>query len=169
LPTPVDAGSYELSVGEAGGLLGSWSVVGTVSIGDESEAAFPVPASLVGWRVPPTAAPGGVLRVELVWRALGKIDAYYSVYVKLLDEEGNAVTGWDGQPRDGQAPTLLWVPGETIDDVVSLTVPGDLPPGDYALVAGMYRAEDLARCLTLDADGQPVAEVFLGTVRAESQ
>ena len=169
LPAPAESASYELSLGKAGGVLGSWSVVGAVSVGDESEAAFPVPASLVAWRVPPTATPGGTVKVELVWRALGKIDAYYSVYVKLLDEEGNAVTGWDGQPRGGQAPTLLWVPGETIDDVVSLALPGDLPPGDYHLVAAMYRAEDLARCLTLDADGRPVPEVSLGIVHLESQ
>ena len=166
---PADRGSYELAIGEDSGLLGSWSAVGTVSVGDESETAFPVPASLVNWHVPPTAASGGTLQVDLVWRALGKIDAYYSVYVKLLDEEGNAVTGWDGQPQDGQAPTLLWVPGETIDDVVSLSVPGDLLPGEFRVVVGMYRAEDLARCLTLDAAGRPVAEVFLGTVHLESQ
>ena len=32
-------------------------------------------------------------------KALGKIDAYYSTYVKLLDAEGNAIAGWDGQPE----------------------------------------------------------------------
>jgi hypothetical protein len=79
------------------------------------------------------------------------------------------VTSWDGQPCDGQAPTLLWVPGETVDDVVSLAVPDDLQPGDYSVVVGMYRAEDLARCLTLDAAGRPVAEVSLGTTHVESQ
>jgi hypothetical protein len=168
-PAPADPGSHELSIAESGGLLGRWSAVGTVLVGEGAETALPVPASLVDWRVPPTAAPGGILQVDLVWRALGKIDAYYSVYVKLLDREGSAVTSWDGQPCDGQAPTLLWVPGETVDDVVSLAVPDDLQPGDYSVVVGMYRAEDLARCLTLDAAGRPVAEVFLGTVHIESQ
>jgi len=99
--------------------------------------------------------------------ALGKIDAYYSIYVKLLDGEGNAVAGWDGQPRNGEAPTLVWVPGETIEDLVTLTVPGDAPAGEYAVEVGMYRAVDLARCLTLDQDGVPVKHVILGTVRVE--
>ncbi|MCL7452218.1 MAG: hypothetical protein M8467_04125 [Anaerolineae bacterium] len=166
---PADPGSYELSIAENGGLLGSWSSTGKVLVGDGAGIDFPVPASLVDWRVPQAAAPGEVLQVDLVWRALGKIDAYYSVYVKLLDAEGNVVTSWDGQPRDGQAPTLLWVPGEHIDDVVSLAVPGDLGPGDYGLVTGMYRAEDLAGCLTLDAAGRPVAEIFLGTIRVGTQ
>ncbi|MGC9335738.1 MAG: hypothetical protein ACP5JJ_16445, partial [Anaerolineae bacterium] len=169
LPAPVDPGSYELTLAAPDGLLGTWSSTGTVLVGGEADAAFPVPISLVDWRIPPTADPGGPLQVDLVWRALGKIDAYYSVYVKLLDAEGHVLDSWDGQPRDGQAPTLLWAPGETIDDVVTLAVPGGLPWGDYVVVAGMYRAEDLARCLTLDAVGQPTAEVFLGTVRIGSQ
>jgi hypothetical protein len=164
-PAPGDPGSYELFLAASDGLLGTWSSKGTVLLGDEADAAFPVPISLVDWRVPPAGDPGAPLRVDLVWRALGKIDAYYSVYVKLLDAEGHALDSWDGQPRDGQAPTLLWVPGETVDDVVTLAVPGGLASGDYAVVAGMYRAEDLARCLTLDAGGRPTAEVLLGTVR----
>ena len=103
--------------------------------------------------------------MTLVWRALGKIDAYYSVYIKLIDEDGRTVVGWDGQPQQGQAPTLVWRPGESIEDMVMLDLPADAPPGEYRLVAGMYRAGDLARCLTLDAEGQPVDQVFLGTVR----
>jgi hypothetical protein len=166
---PAQPGTYELAIAESNGRLGTWSAVGTVSVGDSAELAFPVPASLIDWRVPPTAVAGQPLQVDLFWRALGKIDAYYSMYVKLLDGQGNAVSSWDGQPRDGQAPTLLWVPGETVEDVINLAVPGDLQPGDYRVVVGMYRAEDLARCLTLDAAGRPVAEVSLGTTHVESQ
>jgi hypothetical protein len=167
LPAPEPAGVYRLSLAAAGGPLGRWAWQGTVEMGDAGDSAFPVPVRLDGWTVPAAARPGGPLQVDLTWLALGKIDAYYSVYVKLLDGEGNAVAGWDGQPRDGQAPTLLWTPGEAVDDRVTLDVPAGLSPGEYRLVAGMYRAEDLARCLTLDEEGQPVAQVTLGTVRVE--
>jgi hypothetical protein len=54
-----------------------------------------------------------------------------------------------------------------IDDVVTLRVPADIPPGDYIVAVGMYRAEDLAQALTLNGDGEPVARVVLGTVRVE--
>jgi hypothetical protein len=103
--------------------------------------------------------------VELTWRALGKIDAYYSIYVKLLDKEGNAIAAWDGQPGNGQAPTLQWIPGETVEDAVTLTLPANASPGDYLVEVGMYRAADLARCLTLDEDGTPVGQIALGIVR----
>ncbi len=107
------------------------------------------------------------VEVNLTWRALGKIDAYYSEYVKLLDSTGRVLAGWDGQPQDGAAPTLLWVPGERIEDRVILTVPADTPAGDYTVEAGLYRAEDLTRCLTFDAQGQLVDRWVLGTVRIE--
>jgi hypothetical protein len=152
---------------EQDGPLGSWIAEGTVEVGDLGDSTFPVPAQLVEWSVPPEAHSGHPLQVDLTWRALGKIDAYYSIYVKLIDAGGNAVTGWDGQPRDGGAPTLLWTPGETIDDSVALPVPAGIPPGQYTVEAGMYRAEDLAPALTLNADRALVERLVLGTVRIE--
>jgi hypothetical protein len=165
LEAPAVAGTYQLSLAEEGGPLGAWSAAGTVEVGAQGDDAFPVPARLEDWDLPATARPGEPLTVDLTWRALGKIDAYYSVYVKLLDAGGNAVASWDGQPRDGAAPTLLWVPGETVEDRVILGIPANAAPGDYLLEVGMYRAADLARCLTLDGDGVPVDRVVLGILQ----
>ena len=172
LSAPVRHGQYTLSLESVGpvsnlpnGPLGAWSAQGAVAVGEQGDDAFPVPARLEAWDFPATVRPGDPLAVHLTWRALGKIDAYYSVYVKLLDGEGRAVAGWDGQPQAGDAPTLLWVPGETVEDQITLAVPADAPPGAYTLEVGMYRASDLARCLTLDADGAPLERVTLGAVR----
>ena len=167
LTAPVTPGAYHVSVAEQDGPLGAWSSVGVVEVGDQGDEAFPVPARLEAWDVSPSTHPGDALPVRLSWRALGKIDAYYSIYVKILDAQGNAVVSWDGQPRDGEAPTLLWVPGETVEDVVTLEVPAGAPPGDYSVEAGMYRAKDLVSCLTLNQEGVPIDRVILGTVRIE--
>jgi hypothetical protein len=168
LSAPAGAGPYTLSLDGAGGPLGAWSIAATIEVGQQGAATgFPVPVRLEAWSVPDTARAGNTLAVDLTWRALGKIDAYYSTYVKLLDKDSQAVAGWDGQPRDGQAPTLLWVPGQTIDDTIVLDIPADLSPGDYAVEAGMYRATDLARCLTLDAGGAPLERLILGAVHIE--
>jgi hypothetical protein len=167
LEAPAVPNTYQLSLSEEGGPLGTWSAAGTVEVGAQGDDAFPVPARLEDWGLPATVRPGEPLTVDLAWRALGKIDAYYSVYVKLLDGGGNAIASWDGQPRDGAAPTLLWVPGETVEDRVILGIPGNATPGDYLVEVGMYRAADLARCLTLNGDGVPVDRVVLGTVRVE--
>lgn len=167
LEAPGSKGTYHLTLSEERGPLGTWSLEGWVEVGDEGDTAFPVPARLGGWALPAVAKRGDSLDVHLTWNALGKLDAYYSVFVKLLDGEGNAIASWDGEPRNGELPTLLWVPGESIEDVVTLKVPADAPPGEYAAVAGMYRAEDLARCLLLDGEGSLVGSVALGTVQVE--
>jgi len=153
--------------GEHGGPLGDWLLAGAVEVGEEADIDFPVPVRLESWGLPPEARPGEALPVDLVWHALGKIDAYYSVYVKLLDIGGNVIAGWDGQPRDGAAPTLLWVPGERVEDRVILDIPAGTPPGEYSVEVGMYRAQDLARCLTLNEEGLPVGSINLGGVRLQ--
>jgi hypothetical protein len=164
LMAPSIAGAYRLSLTGQAGPLGSWSATGQIQVGNQATESFPIPAQLVSWSLAASVRASEELRVELIWRALGKIDAYYSLYVKLIDGEGNAVAGWDGQPLNGQAPTLLWLPGETITDVVHLGIPSDTPPGDYTAEAGMYRATDLSRCLTLNEEGVPLDRILLGTV-----
>lgn len=164
LSAPSEPGDWRLSMGGEDGPLGRWRAAGMVRVGKEADGDFPVPARLVSWTVPERAAPGEPVAVSLTWRALGKIDAYYSVYVKLLNATGQVLTGWDGQPQNGQAPTLLWVPGQSIADEISLTIPEGAAPGDYRVEVGMYRAEDLARCLTLNEAGEPVERLLLGVI-----
>jgi hypothetical protein len=171
VPLAVDApsvpGAYKVAVAGIRWSGGEWHAADDVIVrpGPADGTPFPVPARLASWSMPATAAAGQDLPVDLTWQALGKIDAYYSIYVKLLDGAGDAVAAWDGEPGAGTLPTLLWVPGETVADRVVLQVPGGLAPGDYRVEVGMYRAADLARCLTLDGEGRPIPSVILGTVR----
>jgi hypothetical protein len=161
LTAPAEPGSYRLTIGERDGILGGWTAEGTVEVGDQADNAFPVPVQLAALTAPTTVRPGNSLPVSLTWQALGKIDAYYSTYVKLLDVQGNVIAGWDGQPQSGQAPTLTWVPGETVTDTISLPIPAGALPGEYTIEVGMYRAEDMARCLLLGADGELLDRVVL--------
>jgi hypothetical protein len=167
LEAPAEPGMYRLRIQGRDGTLGEWSGAGMVEVGDQADNSFPVPVRLAAWSVPSTARAGQPLEVNLQWLALDRINAYYSVYVKLLDPAEHQVAGWDGQPRDGEAPTGSWLADQVIDDVVTLRIPADIPPGDYIVAVGMYRAEDLVPALTLNGDGEPVARVVLGTVRVE--
>lgn len=165
---PEAAGSYRLDVRADGpdGPLGDWQAEGEVQVGDSGDPDHPVPARLEAWEFPATVRAGQALAVRLEWRALGKIDSYYSVYVKLLDGQGQPVTGWDGQPVNGRAPTLEWQPKQRIEDTITLDVPAGTPPGEYTLEVGMYHAEDLARCLLMDGLVM-VDRVVLGSVQVE--
>ncbi|MBN1659254.1 MAG: hypothetical protein JXA93_12675 [Anaerolineae bacterium] len=167
IEAPAVPGAYRVALAGTQWSDGAWSAAGDVVLGAgrQAGAAFPIPARLAAWSLPGEIRAGEDLEVDLTWQALGKINAYYSIYVKLFDAAGNAVVGWDGEPGNGAQPTLLWVPGEMVEDHVTLQVPAGLEAGEYRVEVGMYRAADLARCLTLDRDGRLIHSITLGTVR----
>lgn len=129
-------------------------------------SGFPVPARLVqatlGRRY---YHPGDTVHLSLRWRALGKIDAYYSAFAAVVDKDGHTVARQDGEPQQGRRPTLLWAPGEEIPDEYALTLPPDLSPGRYTVEVGLYRAGDLAPAMTLNEQGLPVPKIIVDTIK----
>jgi hypothetical protein len=166
LPAPAASGQYTLTLRLDDPTLGRLEDSGTVQVAEQAEPPpQPIPARLVAWGMDKAAYQAGeTVHVSLRWRALGKIDAYYSLFVRLVDSAGQAVAQQDGQPQGGQAPTLLWVPGEEIDDAWALPLPATTPLGRYTLEVGFYNASDLAPRPTLDATGQPMWPLALGTI-----
>ena len=88
---------------------------------------------------PPISKAGQVVTVTLRWRALGQPDADYTVFVHLLDGDGNRLAQHDGQPLGGNWPTRFWAPEETLVDQHFLKLPADSPPGPYHLGVGLYQ------------------------------
>jgi len=106
-------------------------------------------------------APGETMSVALMWHALNKIDAYYSVSVRLVDAHGNKVVAHDRQP---EPPTLLWRPETNVRDQFELVLPDTLAPGEYRVQVKMYQAEQGVDALLLDEDNRPREVVTLGYV-----
>lgn len=81
------------------------------------------------------------LVVDLYWEGLAAAPVDYAVFVHLLRDDGGAVSfiaGSDAQPCANSYPTSRWAIGAILHDRVSLSLPPDLPPGDYELNVGMY-------------------------------
>lgn len=103
--------------------------------------------------------PGQTLHVLLEWESLVPIEENYKVFVQLVDTPVPYLRaqGDDKAPLRGSAPTLLWFPrwrrGTAMPDKYELEVPGDLPPGDYALVVGMYGFSTGKRIQSVMPDG----------------
>lgn len=95
-----------------------------------------------------------IVNLKLYWRANSIPAADYTVFVHLVDSDGNLAAQADSPPAGGAYPTSLWDPGEIIVDERRLS---DLPPGRYTLQVGLYRPDTGERL--------PVAGVADGAVR----
>ncbi len=133
--------------------LGPLAVTQTERVFTPPPVARPVGASfggeiaLLGY----TLGEDGTL--ELVWRAEAQPAADYTVFVHVLRPDGTCCA-WqaDAMPRGGSYPTSRWRPGEVVTDPYAIALPPDLPPGEYPVEVGLYRAETGAR-LPVVVDG----------------
>ena len=101
---------------------------------------------LAGYRLVPEAPhPGDLLTLSLYWQPQAMPTEDYTVFVQLLDLEGQVVAQGDGPPRAGQYPTSWWTAGEIIADTHIIPLPPSLPAGEYRLLVGLYRLVDGTR------------------------
>ncbi len=78
------------------------------------------------------------MTVNLYWQTDAPLSTPYKVFLQLLTADNLVVVQSDLVPAIGQRPTTGWLPNEIISDTHSLSLPADLPLGDYHLIAGLY-------------------------------
>ncbi len=81
---------------------------------------------------------GGTVTLSLDWQALSSSSEDYSVFVHLVDSEGQVLAQTDGYPANDSRPSSQWVTGERILDEREIDLPADLPAGEYELLLGWY-------------------------------
>jgi 4-amino-4-deoxy-L-arabinose transferase-like glycosyltransferase len=131
-------------------------IVMAVSFGDQ--------AQLVGLDLPRRRVKAGEeLPLTLYWQALNSFDKNWTVFVHLLDQDGQIVSQQDQIPGGGQFPTTGWVPGEFLTDPYNLRIPADTPPGQaaYHLEIGLYDANDFSRLPVIEAGEIAGDHIFL--------
>jgi len=82
--------------------------------------------------------PGSAVDLTLRWQTQYTMTDGYSVFMNIVDAQGNFVAQLDAVPADGVRPTPSWLPGETIIDRHVLMLPITAAPGDYRLLVGLY-------------------------------
>ena len=90
---------------------------------------------------PTSVKAGDTLSVTLVWQAVRLPAADYTVFVHLQDAGRHIVAQADSPPQAGAYPTSFWDANETVVDDHTLSLPDDLPVGDYTVVVGLYRPD----------------------------
>jgi hypothetical protein len=80
------------------------------------------------------------LRLMLCWRALSTLTRDYTLFVHVVDAQGNIVAQRDQQPLGGVRPTSRWVPSEVLVDFIELSVPAEATGDRYQSKVGWYDA-----------------------------
>lgn len=110
---------------------------------------------LIGYETTPIE--GNTLGVTLYWNALNPPKESDTVFLHLLDSEGKLVAQSDVLPAQGLFPTSVWQPGDIVLSWHQLNLPDGLPPGEYTMLAGLYRSPDNIRLPVLDSKGEPLS------------
>ncbi|MBI3538490.1 MAG: hypothetical protein HY070_13150 [Chloroflexi bacterium] len=105
-----------------------------------------------------TLARDEMLVVLLYWRARGRIEKDYTVFVHLVDAQGKQIAGRDSPPRNGDAPTREWKLNALVVDPILISIPRAAAPGAYRVEIGMYYLPTLERLQFFDAQGQLIAD-----------
>ncbi len=99
----------------------------------------------MGYTQPDTAVGGQSIDITLQWQATATPSQDYTIFFQLLDPTQTYLLGADSPPLNGDYPTSLWRAGDTITESRTLTLPANLPAGDYWLATGLYDPASGAR------------------------
>ncbi len=113
---------------------------------------------LVGYDLIARAEPGAPINLTLYWQPAGPTDIHYSVFVHLIDHQGNILAQDDREPADGDHPTTSWLAGETVADAHAFPFPPTEATGPFGLEVGLYDPLTGRRLPFIDDAGNILAD-----------
>ncbi|MBN1285686.1 MAG: glycosyltransferase family 39 protein [Anaerolineae bacterium] len=125
-----------------------------ITLEPAAESDFPNPASinfggkaeLAGYALDARrAAPGDTLTLTLYWRALSTMDANYTVFAHVVGADTHIWANgdaWPTGPGGDVIATAAWQPGDIIEDVHTLALDPNTPPGVYPIEIGFFVQND---------------------------
>ena len=112
---------------------------------DHAVAHWPnLPLQLVDAKIDDEA---GVPVLNLDWWIGGPIDPNQTVFVHVLDGNGQTVAQVDDEPIGGYTPFSLWPQGTRLSERRPLLALPSLSAGNYTVVVGLYDRNSLQRTL----------------------
>jgi hypothetical protein len=147
------------------GLLGLVSMSGVTQ---RSVAPTPIDADFAGVRLEAShvadAHAGDLAAVRLFWTAHGPAEELIA-FVHIVDGNGAVVAQHDGPLAGKYLPATRRPPGLVFEEVQQIPLPADLPPGDYALKAGVYRPGQVDTPVVATGTAEPRVDAGTLTVR----
>lgn len=130
----------------------------------QAQTAAPPPQTATGYRLGAvirlngytlTPQPDGQTTLTLQWESTAVTPTSWTVFVHVLDAAGNVVAQADHLPQGGEYTTNWWLPGDVVDDTV--TLPLDTAVANVAISVGLYDPQTGTRLTVVDAGGTAVA------------
>jgi len=107
-----------------------------------------------------SARPGEEMMVTLYWKAKqAPLPINYQVFVHLLAADGRLVAQSD-KLNPGEFPTRRWNTDKYVRDQHQITLPDDLPPGQYTLSTGLWVKFEGWRLPLVDESGQQLDDHY---------
>jgi Protein of unknown function (DUF1616)/Dolichyl-phosphate-mannose-protein mannosyltransferase len=129
-------------------------------------------ASLLSASTPPPVIPaGGLLPLQLVWRAEQPTSTRYKVFVHVIDAGGKAVAQYDDEPMAGLRPTTSWRTGDQTSDRIGIWLPLNIQAGRYQVAVGMYDMVDGLRLAAFEPNGSHIVNdaIPIGEITVAAQ
>ena len=132
-----------------------------VTLGDASSTQV----TILGWQLlsGSTPEPGGRVRVRLYWQAVGQIDEELHSIVHLYTPSLQRSWAVKNVGIGGRPDSQWWEPDKYYVDDLRLSLPADLPPLSYSLVAGLVTSDGER----LNVPGTPDGLLHLRTLDVE--
>jgi hypothetical protein len=107
-----------------------------------------------------SARPGEEMMVTLYWKAKqAPLPINYQVFVHLLTADGRLVAQSD-KLNPGEFPTRRWTTDKYVRDQHRISLPDDLPPGQYTFSTGLWVAFEGWRLPLVDESGQQLDDQY---------
>ncbi len=113
---------------------------------------------LAAAELPPRIKAGEALSVTFDWRANAPDLEDWAQFLHLGHVESGHWWVFDQQPLGDRLPTRLWYDGLADSETWTVSLPEDLPAGEYQVFTGLYRLEDQTRLIARDASGNPFTD-----------
>ena len=86
--------------------------------------------------------PGEEVTLTLYWRGLRKMERNYTISAQIVNDAQVKAAEDSNWPLKGDAPTMLWEPGNLLGDPKTLAVRADAPPGVYDVQINVFKKQD---------------------------
>lgn len=98
---------------------------------------------------------GESANLRLVWGSVARTGTAYTVFAHVFGPDGARVAQMDRPPLDGFAATNLLLPGQQVEERLSIPLPDGLSAGAYSVRVGLYSGETR---LPVSVDGAPAGD-----------